>query len=167
MRRKNIVGIFDDEEKLIDAIHKVKEKGIGVEEVYTPYPVFEVLELVGKKSRIRIVAYFYGLLAALSILGFLYYTSVISWPINYGGKPFNSFPSFLIVTLVLTIFSITVLSLFTFSYGAKLFPGQKAKVVDERATDDHFVMVVQGDKDYNNEVSSILKEAGAVEIKEN
>ncbi|NJO70029.1 MAG: DUF3341 domain-containing protein [Bacteroidetes bacterium] len=151
----------------MDAIHKVKAKGIDIEEVYTPYPVFEVLDVVGKKSRIRTVAYFYGLFAALSLLAFLYYTSVISWPINYGGKPVNSFPSFIIITLVLTIFSVTVLSLFTFSVGAKLFPGQKAKIVDERATDDKFVLVVQSDKDYNNEVNAILKEAGALEIKEN
>lgn len=167
MSAKTIVGIFEDEETLLDAIQKVKAKGIGIEEVYTPYPVFEVLELVGKKSKIRVVAYFYGLFGALSILAFLYYTSVISWPLNYGGKPFNSFPSFIIVTLVLTIFTITVLSLFTFSVGAKLFPGQKAKVVDYRATDNLFVMVVQSDKDYNNEVTTILKEAGALEIKEN
>lgn len=164
---KTIVGVFENEDTLVDAIHKVKAKGIDIEEVYTPYPVFEVLDVVGKKSRIRTVAYFYGLFAALSLLAFLYYTSVISWPINYGGKPVNSFPSFIIITLVLTIFSVTVLSLFTFSVGAKLFPGQNAKIVDERATDDKFVLVVQSDKDYNNEVNAILKEAGALEIKEN
>lgn len=167
MSAKNIIGVFEDEEKLVDALQKVKSKGIAIHEVYTPYPVFEVLEIVGKKTRIRKVAYFYGLFAALGILSFLYYTSVISWPINYGGKPFNSFPSFIIITLVLTIFSITVLSLFTFSASSKLFPGQKAEVVDYRATDNLFVMVVQNDKDYNNEVNSILKEAGALEIKEN
>ncbi len=167
MSTKSVVGIFEDEEKLIDALHKVKEKGIAIEEVYTPYPVFEVFEYVGKKSRIRTAAFFYGLFAAISILAFLYYTSVISWPINYGGKPFNSFPSFIIITLVLTIFSITVLSLFSFSIGAKLFPGQKAKVVDYRATDNMFVMVVEGKEGDNNEVTEILREAGALEIKEN
>jgi hypothetical protein len=166
MNTKSIIGVFEDEEKLLDAVHKVKDKGIKIEEVYTPYPVFEVMEIVGKKSKIRIVAYFYGLFAALSILAFLYYSSVIDWPINYGGKPFNSFPSFIIITLVLTIFSITVLSLLTFSIEAKLFPGQKANVIDYRATDNLFVMVVQSDKDYNNEVPAILKEAGAMEIKE-
>lgn len=167
MRAKTIVGIFEDEEKMLEALHKIKDKGIGIEEVYTPYPVFEVLEMVGKKSKIRIIAYFYGLFAALSILAFLFYTSVISWPINYGGKPVNSFPSFIIITLVLTIFTITVLSLLTFSIEGKLFPGQKAKIVDFRATDNHFIVVIQGDKDYNHEAGSILKEAGAVEIKEN
>ena len=163
MMAQNIVGIFDDEEKLLDALHKIKEKGISVREVYTPYPVFEVLEMVGKRSRIRTLAYFYGLFAAIGLLSFLYYSSVISWPINYGGKPFNSFPSFIIITLVLTIFSVTVLSLLTFSVEAKLFPGQKAKVIDNSATDNHFVLVVQN----NNEVNAIFKEAGALEIKEN
>jgi hypothetical protein len=163
MMAQNIVGIFDDEEKLLDALHKIKEKGISVREVYTPYPVFEVLEMVGKRSKIRTLAYFYGLFAALGLLSFLYYSSVISWPINYGGKPFNSFPSFIIITLVLTIFSVTVLSLLTFSVEAKIFPGQKAKVIDNSATDNHFVLVVQN----NTEVNTIFKEAGALEIKEN
>lgn len=164
MSTKSIIGVFDDADGLIDAVHKVKEKGIGIEEVYTPYPVFEVLEEVGKKSRIRIVAYFYGLFAVLGLLAFLYYTSVISWPINYGGKPANSFPSFIVITLVLTIFSVTVLSLFTFSVGAKLYPGQKAKVIDNRATDNKFVIVLQPGK--NDEASAILKETGATEINE-
>lgn len=166
MSTKNIIGIFEDEETLLDALHKVKEKGISIKEVYTPYPVFEVLEVVGKRTKIRTLAFFYGLFAALSILAFLYYTSVISWPINYGGKPANSFPSFIIITLVLTIFSITVLSLFTFSVSAKLFPGQKAIVVEDSATDNRFVLVVQSDKDYNNEVDGIFRDAGALEVKE-
>lgn len=164
MNSKTITGVFDDADDLIEAVHKLKEKGIGIEEVYTPYPVFEVLEEVGKKSKIRVFAYFYGLFAVISLLAFLYYTSVISWPLNYGGKPANSFPSFIIITLVLTIFSVTVLSLFTFSVGAKLFPGQKAKVIDNRATDNKFVLVLQ--ENNNSEVSAILKEAGATEINE-
>lgn len=167
MSTKTIVGIFDDEETLMDAIHKVKSRGIGIEEVYTPYPVFEALEAVGKKSRIRTAAFFYGLFAAISVLAFLYYTSVIDWPIVYGGKPFNSFPSFIIITLVLTIFSVTVLSLFTFSISAKLFPGKKAIVIDERATDDKFVLVVKNDTENGAEINTIFKEAGASEIKDN
>lgn len=167
MSTKTTVGIFGDEETLMDAIHEVKAKGLNIEEVYTPYPVFEAMEAVGKKSKIRTVAYFYGLFAAISILAFLYYTSVINWPINYGGKPFNSFPSFIIITLVLTIFSVTVLSLLTFSISAKIFPGKNAKVIDERATDNKFVLVVQRDLDYNNELDAILLKAGALEIKDN
>ncbi len=167
MSTKTIIGIFDDEETLMDAIHKVKSRGIGIEEVYTPYPVFEALEAVGKKSRIRTAAFFYGLFAAISVLAFLYYTSVIDWPIVYGGKPFNSFPSFIIITLVLTIFSVTVLSLFTFSISAKLFPGKTAIVIDERATDDKFVLVVKNDTENGTEINTIFKEAGASEIKDN
>jgi len=167
MSTKTIIGIFDDEETLMDAIHKVKSRGIGIEEVYTPYPVFEALEAVGKKSRIRTAAFFYGLFAAISVLAFLYYTSVIDWPIVYGGKPFNSFPSFIIITLVLTIFSVTVLSLFTFSISAKLSPGKTVIVIDERATDDKFVLVVKNDTENGTEINTIFKEAGASEIKDN
>jgi hypothetical protein len=167
MSTKTIVGIFDDEETLLDAVRKIKTKGIGIEEIYTPYPVFEALEAMGKKSRIRTAAFFYGLFAALAVLAFLYYTSVVNWPIVYGGKPFNSFPSFIVITLVLTIFSVTILSLFTFSVSARIFPGKKEVVVDERATDDKFVLVVNDVNNQGSEINAIFKEAGASEIKDN
>ncbi|MBK8884585.1 MAG: DUF3341 domain-containing protein [Bacteroidales bacterium] len=57
-------------------------------------------------------------------LAFLYYTSVIDWPVVYGGKPFNSFPSFIVVTIILTIFTVTIASLAAFSARSKLFPGR-------------------------------------------
>lgn len=167
MSAQTIIGIFDDEEALMKAMHQAKSKGVGIEEVYSPYPVFEAFEAIGRKSNFRTVAYFYGLFAAIGVLSFLYYTSVIDWPLVYGGKPFNSFPSFIVVTLVLTIFSVTVLSLLTFSVRAKLFPGKKAVIVDPRATDDKFVLVLQNKEGMESEISSLLREAGASEIKDN
>src|SRR5210317_1509492 len=124
MNKKYILGVFNDEESLVDAFEKVKEKGIQPTEVYTPYPVHEILEGMGKKTRITHAAFFYGLFAAIGILGFLTYAASISWPLNYGGKPFNAFPSFIVVTIVATILSITLLTLFTFSIRAKIFPGK-------------------------------------------
>ena len=113
MSKNYILGVFNDEDSLVEAFEKVKAKGILPVEVYTPYPVHEILEGMGKKTRITHAAFFYGLFAAIGILGFLYYAAVISWPLHYGGKPFNSFPSFIVVTIVATILSVTLLTLFT------------------------------------------------------
>lgn len=164
-----VIGIFDDEQALIHAVENLKDKKIEIDEVYSPYPVHEVLHLIGRKSRIPTAAYFYGLFGALSVLGFLYWTSVISWPVNYGGKPFNSFPSFLVITIVLTIFTVTVASLFTFSLRAKLYPGRRVTIIDPRTTDNMFLLVVgEGGSSAENKQSSesILKEAGAIEVYE-
>jgi len=161
------VGVFKDEEKLISSIKDLDQKGIKIHEVFTPYPIHDVLKLLKRKSLLPTAGLIFGLSGAAAILAFLYYTSVIDWPIVYGGKPFNSFPSFIIITIVLTIFIVTITSLGTFSARSKLVPGNINLIFDERATDDKFVVVLS-DKEVNEEdfkeASDILKKGGAVEI---
>ena len=165
MSKKYILGVFDDEATLVDAFEKLKDKGVMPVEVYTPYPVHEILEGMPIKTRITHAAFFYGLFAAIGILGFLTYAAVIDWPLRYGGKPFNAFPSFIVVTIVATILAITLLTLFTFSARAKVFPGKKAEIFHERATDDKFVMVFDedGTKNDSKTLNSILTEYGKIE----
>lgn len=160
-----LLGVFNDEESLVEAFGKVKEKGIQPVEVYTPYPVHEILEGMGKKSFITHAAFAYGVLSALGIIGFLYYAAVISWPLNYGGKPFNAFPSFITVTIVATILCITLLTLFTFSIRAKIFPGKHPEIFHPLATDDKFVMVLDKSSlgENSESVQAIISEHGAVE----
>nr|WP_320020954.1 DUF3341 domain-containing protein [uncultured Draconibacterium sp.] len=165
MSKKYILGVFDDEATLVDTFEKLKDKGVMPVEVYTPYPVHEILEGMPIKTRITHAAFFYGLFAALGILGFLTYAASISWPLHYGGKPFNAFPSFIVVTIVATILSITLLTLFTFSVRAKVFPGKKAEIFHERATDDKFVMVFDeaGIENDRESLKAILTEHGKIE----
>jgi hypothetical protein len=168
MEHKKIVGVFDDEEALIHAVKDLQSKAIGIEDVFTPYPVHEVLHLVGRKSRIPTAAYFYGLFGAIAVLAFLYWTSVISWPVNYGGKPFNAFPSFIIITIVLTILTVTITSLFTFSVRAKLYPGRKAEILHPGITDNKFLVLIDADDKLQakslTEIESALKSQGASEV---
>lgn len=163
-----IIGIFDDEETLMQGIGKLKEKNITIDEVYTPYPVMAAIEAMGKKSKFTLAAFIYGFTAVVLILSFLFYTSVLDWPINYAGKPSASFPSFIIITLVLTIASVTILTLFTFSVRAKIYPGKKFELPDRRATDDKFVVVIDkktSGKDLND-ISGLLTTEGATEVYE-
>lgn len=161
------IGIFDDEEKFISSIKSLKEKEFNIHDVFTPYPVHEVFHLLKRKSRLPTAAYFFGLSAVILVISFLYYTSVIDWPIVYGGKPFNSFPSFIVVTIVLTIFTVTIASLATFSARSKLFPGRENTIFDDRATDDKFVIVVDADildKSLADKAGMVMKEEGATEV---
>jgi hypothetical protein len=161
------IGVFDEEKSLIASIKSLQEKKLAIYDVFTPYPIHEVLHLLKRKSRLPTAGLIYGLTGALSVLAFLYYTSVIDWPIDYGGKPFNSFPSFIVITIVLTILTVTITSLFTFSARSKLFPGQEPVIFDERATDDKFIIVIDtkqlGDV-AASEAGRIMSDAGAVEV---
>ena len=161
------IGVFDEEEKFISSIKSLLGNEFTIYDVFTPYPLHEVFHLLKKKSRLPTAAYFFGLFAIIAVLSFLYYTSVIDWPIIYGGKPFNSFPSFIVVTIVLTIFTVTIASLATFSARSKLLPGRDNTIFDHRATDDKFIIALDvdllGDKKAR-EAGELMKHEGAVEI---
>lgn len=161
------IAVFDDEDKMITSIKKLKEKKLEIYEVFTPYPLHEVIKLMKRKSMLPTAAYFYGLFAIIAVLGFLYYTSVISWPLVYGGKPFNSFPSFIVVTIILTILIVTIGSLATFSARSKLYPGQKNTIFHKQATDDKFIVVInisEAEKQEIENAENLFKSEGAVEI---
>jgi len=160
------IGVFSEEEAMLSAFRKMKEQEIEIEDVFTPYPIHEILEKHGRKSRITIVGWFYGFFASLAVLAFLFYTAVIDWPLNYGGKPSNAFPSFLVITIILTIFSITILSLGTFSWRANLWPSLEKPIYHDRATDDKFVILVNKDKADADKAESLMKECGALEVLE-
>jgi len=164
MDSQYLLGVFDAEDTLLSAFRKMKEEEIEIEDVFTPYPVHEILEKHGRKSKMTVVGWFYGFFASIAVLAFLVYTAVIDWPLNYGGKPSNAFPSFLVITIVLTIFSITILSLFTFSWRANLWPSNEKPIYHERATDDKFVILVDRDKVDEGKFNSVMKETGAIEI---
>ena len=164
MEAKYIVGVFDAEESLLKAFRKMKEEAFEIEDVFTPYPIHEILENHGRKSRITIVGWFYGFFAALGVLAFLFYTAVLDWPLNYGGKPSNAFPSFIVVTIILTIFSITILSLGTFSWRANLWPSHEKPIFHEKATDNKFLILLRKEKVDQKRATSVFKEAGASDI---
>lgn len=166
MSKQHIISVFNDEDALLSAIRKVRKEGADIAEIYTPYPIHEAIEAMGKKSKFTLAAFLYGFAGALSVLAFLMYTAVWDWPINYGGKPTNAFPSFIVVTIVLTILTITLLSLFTFSLRAKVYPGKKYFMPDTRSMDDKFVMVFETgeNQDSNEKLMKILNEEGASEI---
>lgn len=161
------IGVFDDEGKFVSSIRSLQEEKFRILDVFTPYPVHEVFHLCKRKSKLPTAAYFFGLFGIVATLGFLYYTSVVDWPLVYGGKPVNSFPSFIVVTIVVTILTVTIASLALFSLRSKLFPGRDNTIFDPRATDDKFVIVVDTDSTDETTViraGSIMTEQGAVEV---
>jgi hypothetical protein len=167
MSRNFKIGIFNDEGKFISTIRSLQEQKILIFDVFTPYPIHEVFHLLKRKSRLPTAAYFFGLFGIIITLSFLYYTSVINWPIVYGGKPFNSFPSFIIVTIIITILTVTIASLALFSARSKLFPGRDNTIFDLRATNDKFVIVIDTnalDNSARGKAGNIMEEQGAIEI---
>ncbi len=68
------------------------------------------------------------------------------------------------ITIILVIFSITLLSLFTFSWRANLWPSHEKPIYHTGATDDKFVILVNKEKADVARATSVLKETGAIEV---
>jgi len=168
MNKKYLVGVFNDEHTLVDAFEKALEKGVVIEEVYTPYPIHEILHGMKNKTNITTAAFLYGVFAVIMLIGGMYWAAVVDWPLDFGGKPFNTFPSFIVVTIVATILTITILTLLTFSVRSKIYPGKTAVIIDIRATDDKFIIVLDQDKMgiKKPEVTQLFQTHGATEIYE-
>jgi hypothetical protein len=169
MSKTNIIGIYDDPDVLVDAIKKVKEEGIKIKNVFSPFPIHEVFDALGLKTRIPYMTFLYGFFGVVVTYSFLYWTSVVSYPLKFGGKPLNSL-SFIIILFVMTINIATFFTFMTFFIRQKLRPGKKVVMIEPAATDDKFVILVEKDADMTDtdagKIKKVMEEAGAVEVKE-
>src|SRR5271163_3924000 len=107
MKRKPIYGLlaeFESPEQVLEAARHTHDAGYKSIDAFTPIPVEGLAEAVGfGKTRLPIVVFLGGLCGGLSGFGMCWYANVISFPLNIGGKPFNSWPSWIPITFELTI----------------------------------------------------------------
>jgi hypothetical protein len=162
-----ILGIFDDPDVVTDAVKDLLQNNIKVKEVFSPFPLEHVWELLGMKSRIPYATFLFGAFGTAATFAFLYWTSVIDYPLTFGGKPHNSL-SFVVLMFVLTILSGVLFALGAFLVREKMFPGKNVPLPDARSMDDKFVIVIEKDKNMDDasvqKIDALLKKNGAVEV---
>jgi len=165
----NILGVYDDERDLMHAVDKLQEGGIEVKDVFSPFPLHHIWDKLKQTTLLPYATFLYGASGAIGSFALLYWTSVISYPLKFGGKPLNTL-SFIIIMFVLTILVGTVFTALTFFIRQKLYPGKESVMPDPRTVDDKFVVVIEKTATMNdadlNKIKSILTESGAVEINE-
>ena len=107
MKRDPIYGImaeFDSATALVDAARATHQAGYQKIDAYSPFPVEGLADAIGfHKNAVPLVVLIGGLIGGLSGYALQYWISVISYPINVGGKPYHSWPAFIVVTFEMTI----------------------------------------------------------------
>lgn len=99
-----LMAEFNSATELVHATQAAYAAGYRKMDAYSPYPIEEAAEALGfHKSRVPLVVLLGGLLGGLGGYAMQYWISVISYPLNIGGKPYHSWPSFIVPTFELTI----------------------------------------------------------------
>ncbi len=163
-----ILGIFDDEDVLMEACEKVLATGTKIYEVFSPYPIHGIDDVLGiKRTRLPIAAFMFGC-CGLSLALFLQiYMLWSDWPMIIGGKPHYAFPAFVPVSFELTVLCTAFGMVITFLTVSGLRPKLKVQVMDRRSTDDKFVLAIeQTAKTSLPDLTRLLRANGASEVNE-
>jgi hypothetical protein len=99
-----LLAEFDDANALVAATRQAHEKGFHRMDAYAPFPLEELTEALGfRKTRLPFIVLLGGIVGGISGWAMQYYSAVLGYPINVGGRPFNSWPAFIPVIFELTV----------------------------------------------------------------
>lgn len=167
--KKNfLLGKFWDPDKLLAALGQLKENNVLVYDVYSPFPIHGMEPYLNiKRTRLTVASFIYGamgFMTALLLMGTVY---GFLWPMNIGGKPSLAWPSFVPITFELTVLFAAHGMVLTFLIVGKYWPGKKAVLMDDRQTDDIFVVAIDQSKAEDiDSIKEVFTQHGAFEISE-
>ena len=99
-----LMAEFDNPTSLVEAARRVHAEGYRKTDAYSPFPIHELFDaLDAHDNRVQRNVLLGGIAGCLAGFGLCYWVSVIAYPLNVGGRPFNSWPAFIPVTFELTI----------------------------------------------------------------
>jgi hypothetical protein len=99
-----LMAEFHEAEELIAAARRTREAGYRHVDAYTPYPIEELAEATGQHhSKLPLIVLIGGIVGALTGYLLQYWASVIEYPLNVGGRPYHSWPAFIVPTFEMTI----------------------------------------------------------------
>src|SRR5829696_5671478 len=105
--KENLYGLlaeFDSPTELVDAANVVREAGYIKTDAFSPFPIHEMDEALGiKRSILPVLVFFGGITGLLLGVGLQVFVHYIDYPLNVGGRPLLSFPSFVPPSYELTI----------------------------------------------------------------
>ncbi len=99
-----LLAEFDSPTAIVDAARRAREAGYTKIDAFTPFPIHELDEALRLRRTILPWLVLGGGIAGM-LAGFAlqYWTSVIDYPINIGGRPLASWPAFIVPAFETTI----------------------------------------------------------------
>ena len=164
-----IVGVYGDDDITLKAVKSIREAGVRIHEVFSPFPIHGIDEALGyKRSRLTKAAFIFGVLGFGLALLMQYWMMGYDWQMIIGGKDFASLPPFIPVTFELTVLLSALGMVATFLVVSDLKPHKKPRIFDIRITDDKHIIAIDlaDNKLTKEEISKIVSQTGAEEVNE-
>ena len=91
-----LMAEFHSPAEVVEAAHRVRHEGYQKVDAYSPYPIEALSEALDfHHSRLPLLVLIGGILGLAAGYGLQYWAAVIEYPMNVGGRPFHSWPSFI------------------------------------------------------------------------
>ncbi len=105
--RHGVYGVmaqFENPEKLVEAANRAYSAGYRNMDAYSPMPIDGLAEAVGfRRNWVSPIVLFFGMCGAAGGFSLLWWISVVAYPHNIGGRPFNSWPAYIPITFECTV----------------------------------------------------------------
>ncbi len=167
-----LVAEFDSVEKLFDAAEAARELGYKKLDAHTPFPVHGLSEAIGfSDKKVPWTVFVCGISGTFLGYSMEWWTSVIDYPLNVGGKPLNALPAFIPVAYESTI----LLAAFGAFFGMLAYNGLPRPYHSvfntpgfERASQDRFFLAIESRDPHYDPVKTraLLEENGATRVSE-
>lgn len=167
MRTNVLLSVYESEADLFKAVGEARAAGHRILDIYTPYAVHGLDQAAGfRRSRLPIACFLFGITGAAFAFWAQYWLSAVDWPINIGGKPWNSWPAFIPVTFEMMVLSAGIGSVLTLFAVSGLWPGKRAKLIAEGVTNDRFALLIaeDGPSFSYDKVQALCERSGAVMV---
>jgi hypothetical protein len=158
--------------ELVKAAEAVHAAGYRKVDAYTPYPMEEVLDALHlHKTHVPRLALIGGLLGMAGGWGLQYWSSVIEYPMNIGGRPFFSWPAFIVPTFETTVLGAAFAAVFGMlllnGFPQPYHPVFNVKSFATASRDRFFLCIESGDPKFDkDQTRELLRGLGAYEVSE-
>jgi len=166
-----VIGVFATPEAVRAAAVRLRESGYREFETYTPFPVEGLQGIVhpGPRRALPLSMFAGAAIGALSGYWIQFWDEALSYPINVGGRPHNSWPAFVVSSFEFSVLFALAAGFFGLIAASRLprlyHPLFNARSF-ERASRDRFLICVEAtDPRFNADaVARLFEQLGAMPV---